>query len=107
MPKIKTEKVINYIPLVDKFYFSASDDKNYTLYQFSRRNKIDRQTRKETDEIIESYDFIGYYSNLTTLIQATVTYLNRQGIINGSITTLKETVAQIRSVTEQLISMLE
>ena len=103
----KAEKEINYIALVENFYFSASDDKNYTLYQFSRRNKIDRLTRKPTDEIIESYDPMGYYTNLTTLIQATVTYLNRQGIMNGNITTLKECINQIISVTEKLISILE
>lgn len=50
---------------------------------------------------------MGYYGNLTTLIQATVGYLNRQSIVNGNITTLKDCVNQIVSVTEQLISMLE
>lgn len=103
----KAEKEINYIPLVENFYFSASDDNNYTLYQFSRRKKIDRKTRKATDEIIESYDVMGYYGNLTNLIQATVGYLNRQSIINGNIATLKDCVNQIVSVTEQLTSMLE
>lgn len=48
MPRIKKEEnQINYIPLIDNYFFSADSD-NYTLFYFNRRNKIDIKTKKRT-----------------------------------------------------------
>lgn len=100
------EKVINYIPLTDNYYYSA-DDNNYILYYFNRREKIDITTKKSTGEILETYDFVGYYSKFTTLIEATVTYLNRTAISEGEIKTLKDCVQQIKTTTEKLMALLK
>ena len=100
------EKVINYIPLTDNYYFSV-DSKNYILYYFNSRNKIDVKTKKQTSEILETYDIIGFYSDLENLIKATVTYLNKDFIIDGQINTLKECVQQIVNSTEKLMKMLK
>ena len=100
------ENQINYIPLVENYYFTADKD-NYVLYRFERRNKIDRQTRKETDEIIEVYELMGYYTSLPSLIEGTIKYLNRQSIVDGSISTLKDCVKQIVDATKQLKDMLK
>ena len=112
-PKINTqlnttteEKVINYIPLTDNYYFSV-DSKNYILYYFNSRNKIDVKTKKQTSEILETYDIIGFYSDLENLIKATVTYLNKDFIIDGQAKTLKDCVNQIRDTTEKLMAMLK
>lgn len=100
------EKVINYIPLTDNYFYSADGD-NYILYYFNRREKMDITTKKLTGEILETYDFVGYYSKQTTLIDATVTYLNRTAISEGEIKTLKESADQIRDTTEKLMAMLK
>ena len=100
------EKVINYIPLTDNYFYSADED-NYILYYFNRREKMDMTTRKLTGEILETYDFVGYYSKLTTLINATIIYLNRIAISEGEIKTLKDSVDQIKTTTEKLMSMLK
>lgn len=102
----KAEKEINYIPLVDNYYFSADVD-NYTLYYFNRRNKTDRQTRKLTDEIIESYDVMGYYTSIEGLIKGCCGYFNRKEIENGNLKNLNEAVKQITDNFEKLKEMLE
>ena len=43
------EKEINYIPLVENYYFTADKD-NYVLYRFERRNKIDIISNKDLQE---------------------------------------------------------
>ena len=101
-----TEKVINYIPLIDNYYFSA-DSNNYILYYFNRRNKTDIKTKTQTDEILETYDMIGFYSDLESLIKATIKYINRDIVAEGQVNTLKECVQQIINSTEKLMKMLK
>ena len=43
------EKSINYISLIDNYYFSA-DSNNYILYYFNRRNKTDIKTKTQTGQ---------------------------------------------------------
>jgi len=100
------EKSINYIPLIDNYYFSA-DNNNYILYYFNRRNKTDIKTKTQTDEILETYDMIGFYSDLESLIKATIKYLNKDAVIDGQVSTLKECVQQIVNSTEKLIKLLK
>lgn len=109
MARTKTsteEKVINYIPLTDNYYFSV-DSNNYILYYFNRRNKIDIKTKTQTNEILETYDMIGFYSDLESLIKATIKYLNKDAVIDGQVSTLKECVQQIVNSTEKLIKLLK
>ena len=100
------EKSINYIPLIDNYYFSA-DSNNYILYYFNRRNKTDIKTKTQTDEILETYDMIGFYSDLESLIKATIKYINRDIVTEGQVNTLKECVQQIINSTEKLMKMLK
>ena len=100
------EKSINYIPLIDNYYFSA-DSNNYILYYFNRRNKTDIKTKTQTDEILETYDMIGFYSDLESLIKATIKYINRDIVADGQVNTLKECVQQIVISTEKLMKMLK
>ena len=100
------EKSINYISLIDNYYFSA-DSNNYILYYFNRRNKTDIKTKTQTDEILETYDMIGFYSDLESLIKATIKYINRDIVADGQINTLKECVQQIVNSTEKLMKMLK
>ena len=100
------EKSINYIPLIDNYYFSA-DSNNYILYYFNRRNKTDIKTKTQTDEILETYDMIGFYSDLESLIKATIKYINRDIVAEGQVNTLKECVQQIVNSTEKLMKMLK
>ena len=100
------EKIINYIPLTDNYYFSV-DSNNYILYYFNRRNKIDIKTKTQTNEILETYDMIGFYSDLESLIKATIKYLNKDAVIDGQVSTLKECVQQIVNSTEKLIKLLK
>lgn len=99
-------KEINYIPLIENYFYSADED-NYILYYFNSREKMDMITRKSTGEILETYDFMGYYSTLDALINSTILYLNRLSIAEGEIQTLKDCVEQIKTVNEKLISMLK
>ena len=100
------EKVINYIPLTDNYFYSA-DSNNYILYYFNRRNKTDIKTKTQTDEILETYDMIGFYSDLESLIKATIKYINRDIVADGQVNTLKECVQQIVNSTEKLMKMLK
>ena len=104
--KTKETKVINYIPLIKDYYFSA-DDNQYILYQKNTRNKIEFATKKLLDEIIESMDVIGYYTSLSGLMQSCVINLNRSSIADGDIKTLKECIEQMNSVYDELKSILE
>ena len=104
--KIKETKVINYIPLIKDYYFSA-DDNQYILYQKNTRNKIEFSTKKLLDEIVESMDIIGYYTSLSGLMQSCVTNFNRSSIADGDIKILKDCIEQINSAYEELKSKLE
>ena len=50
---------------------------------------------------------IGFYSDLESLIKATIKYINRDIVTDGQINTLKECVQQIVNSTEKLIKMLK
>ena len=93
------------IKLIDNYYFTA-DDNQYILMECGTRNKIDRMTRKVTDEIIEYEDILGYYSTLSLLIKACVTYYNRKAVKSGQVSSLTEAVEQIESVYSKLNDMI-
>lgn len=104
--KTKETKVVNYIPLIKDYYFSA-DDNQYILYQKSICNKIDFYTKKVLDEMVESIDIIGYYTSISGLMQSCIINLNRNSIADGDIKTLKECIEQINNTYEELKSILE
>lgn len=104
--KTKETKVVNYIPLIKDYYFSA-DDNQYILYQKNIRNKIDFSTKKVLDEMVESMDIIGYYTSLSGLMQSCIINLNRNSISDGDIKTLKECIEQINNAYEEIKSKLE
>lgn len=104
---MKNESATNKskIYLIDKYYFTA-DDNQYILMECGTRNKIDRMTRKVTDEIMEYEDILGYYSNLSSLIKACVSYYNRKAISSGQVSSLADTVEQIESVYSKINDMI-
>ena len=102
----KSEKIVNYIPLTENYYFTANPDM-YTLVQKVTKNRCEGKTRIQTGETYEAYDIIGFYTSLSSLINGCVTQLNRQSIESGEITTLKDCVKQIVNTRQQIIDILD
>lgn len=101
-----TEKEINYIPLVENYYYGA-DQIQYVLYKKVRKEKCEWKTRKPLGEYYDAYDICGYYTSLSGLINSCVTYLNRQSIEEGKIKTLKDCVTEIKNTYQTLIDIIE
>jgi hypothetical protein len=98
---MKTENSTNKIHLIGNYYYTA-DANQYILLECGKRNKIDRKTRKVTDEIMEYEDVLGYYTTLSALIKACVTHANKTATVNGEITTLTEAIKHIDRIFSEL-----
>ena len=89
------------VNLGEGYYFTA-DDSQFILYRIGCRNKIDRKTRKETDEMIEFEDILGYYTSLKGLISACVNYEIRQDVSQGMVKNLSDVVERLDSFENHL-----
>lgn len=89
------------ISLGEGYYFTA-DDSQFILYRIGRRNKIDRKTRKETEEMIEFEDILGYYTSLKGLINACINYEIRQDISQGMVKNLRDVIERLDSFEKYL-----
>ena len=85
-----------FISLGEGYYFTA-DDEQYILYRIGRRNKIDRRTRKELDELIDVEETLGYYQTLQCLIKDCVAYEIRQNIASGMAKNLHDVIERLDS----------
>ena len=85
-----------FIRLGEGYYFTA-DDEQYILYRIGRRNKIDRKTRKELDELIDVEETLGYYQNLQCLIKDCVAHEIRQNIASGTAKNLYDVIERLDS----------
>ena len=92
------------IKLGEGYYFTA-DENQYALYRFGHRTKIDRKTRKETNEMIEFSDIIGYYPSLKGMIKACVSYEIKQDISLGMMKSLNDVVERLDSFEKYLDRM--
>jgi len=102
----KAEKEINYIPLVENFYYGA-DQNQYILFKKVRKEKCEWKTRKPLGEYYDAYDIAGYYTNFSMLLKACVTQINRDGVESGEIKTLKEHIQQISDLYDRLEDLVE
>lgn len=98
MKQTTADKRIN---LVDGYWFST-DGVQYILNKSGTRNKIDLKTRKQTDEIIEYTDTIGYYTDITSMLKACVKDANMSGIISGDIKSLNDCLNQMTDLYDKL-----
>lgn len=87
----------NKIHIIGDYYYTA-DDNQFILLRCGTRKKIDRKTRKETDEMIEYEEKVGYYVSLYGLISDCVTHINRNATMDGDIKTLNDAIKHIDSL---------
>ena len=85
-----------FVSLGEGYYFTA-DDEQYILYRIGRRNKIDRKTRKELDELIDVEETLGYYQTLQCLIKDCVAHEIRQNISSGMAKNLHDVIERLDS----------
>lgn len=85
-----------FVSLGEGYYFTA-DDEQYILYRIGRRNKIDRKTRKELDELIDVEETLGYYQTLQCLIKDCVAHEIRQNIASGTAKNLNDVIVRLDS----------
>lgn len=100
--KIKSETKM--IPLIDGYYFSC-DEYQYVLYYCGTRNKIDVKTKKQTGEMIEFTDTIGFYTDLKTLLKACVKHSNMAQIRSGNITSLEDCISRLEDMYSKIESL--
>ena len=99
-----TEDRKGMIKLGEGYYFMA-DENQYILYRIGRRTKIDRKTRKETNEMIEFEDIIGYYPSLKGLIKACISYEIKQDISLGMAKSLNDVLERLNSFEKYLVKI--
>lgn len=77
------------IQIIGNYYLSA-DQKQFILKEIGNRQKIDKITRKSTDEEIEYEKDLGYYNTIPLALNACIEVATREGIADGTIETLKQ-----------------
>lgn len=90
------------IKLVDK-YFMTADNNQYTLLECGKRPKIDIKTKKPTGEMIDYEEQIGYYGNLTALINGCINIYGKEIVANEEVKTLKELINKLSDLEEKII----
>lgn len=78
------------IQIFDNFYLTA-DTYNFTLTEKITRKKIDKLTKKETDEDI-TQEINYYFPTLPACLNACLDMAAKRGIKNEEITTLKQLI---------------
>lgn len=89
------------IPIVAGYSFSVDGVNNHTLY-FTEVREKKLLGGKGTGEMKEYTDVLGYYSNFEALLNALVKNSVYRKIKDGEIQTVKDYIASIREVSEQI-----
>lgn len=98
---MKNQTEINMIPLIDNYSFSC-DENQYILYYQGTRNKIDIKTKKETGDVINYTETVGFYYDLKAMLKGCVRHYNMMNIRTGKITTIEECIRHIDNTYLQL-----
>lgn len=93
-------KVIR-IPIIAGYSFSVDKLNNHTLY-FTEVREKKLLGGKSTGEMKEYTDVIGYYYKFESLLNALVRDSVYRKIESGKIQTVKDYIASIREVSEQI-----
>lgn len=83
-----------YINLIDNYYFTA-DEKQYILVERGNKLKLSFGTKEPTGETTNYTTICGYYSSITSMIEACIKTVNLKSIRNGKISTLTECISQL------------
>lgn len=95
----------NKVHITGNYYYKA-DDNQYTLLECGTRHKIDRKTRKTTDELIDYEDQIGYYTTLSSLLTGCVTHANRRATSDGEFKELTDSIKHIEKIYSEINDMV-
>lgn len=89
------------IKIIDNFYFT-SDGGVYTLFECGKRNKVDRKTRKQTDEIVDFTDTIGYFGRLPEMLERCLSIATQRRSDASDCSELSEFISIMRTTYDEI-----
>ena len=104
MAKTKTE--INYIHLLDNYYYTA-DKYQYILVCKETRKKLELGTKRQLDEEIEAVSVLGYYLTLQQMLVNCANLLARNAVANEQVTTLNENIQMLNNTYNTLLNAVK
>lgn len=78
------------------------DDDQYILIHTYKHEKQDFKTRKPTGEFVDRTEEVGYFISLTKMLERLASILCKEKADAGEIRTIKEHIAELRKMREEL-----
>ena len=97
---------MSMIKIIDGYSFTF-DGSCYTLFNIGQRYKIDRKTRKQTDELCDFTDTIGYFSSMDAMLDKCLKVAANDLAISQNCDNLKDYIDCVKEIFDNISNFTE